>query len=111
MRNGSLLVMAVLFGLSAAVSADDASPAKAGEAQVQEQAQGTGVVKAIDKAGGSITLAHDPIEAFNWPKMTMKFKVSDPALLDTVAVGNKVEFSLQGKDMSKSRVTAIKVTG
>lgn len=104
-----LLLTTVLFGLSAANADDARNTVKPGEAQ--EQAQGTGVVKTIDKADASITLAHEPIKAFNWPKMTMKFKVSDPALLDNVAVGNKVEFSLQGKDMSKSRIIAIKVIG
>lgn len=74
-----------------------------------EQAEGMGVIKAIDKTTTTITIAHEPIEAFKWPAMNMKFKIADPKLLDAVAVGNKVQFILQGKDMMKSQVTALKI--
>lgn len=73
-----------------------------------ETAQAVGVVKALDKAAGTVTIAHEPIKSFNWSAMTMKFK-ADPKLLNKVAVGNKVRFTLQGKDMMKSTVTALSV--
>lgn len=72
-----------------------------------DQAQGVGVVKAVDLQAGTVTIAHEPIKSFEWPSMTMKFKVADPALLKGVAVDNKVNFTLQGKDMMKSIVTAL----
>lgn len=75
-----------------------------------EQAQGVGVIKSIDSQAGTVVIAHEPIKAFEWPSMTMKFKVADPALLKGIAAGNKVSFTLQGKDMMKSTVTALKVT-
>lgn len=74
-----------------------------------EQAQGVGVIKAVDPQAGTVVIAHEPIKAFDWPSMTMKFKVADPALLKGVAVGNKVNFTLQDKDMMKSTVTALKI--
>ncbi|MES2443419.1 MAG: copper-binding protein [Pseudomonadota bacterium] len=55
--------------------------------------KGTGTVTAIDKAAGKITLDHGPIPEVGWPAMTMAFKAS-PALLDSVAVGDKVAFDL-----------------
>jgi Cu(I)/Ag(I) efflux system protein CusF len=57
-------------------------------------AQGAGVVKKIDLQAGSITLQHGPIVALHWPAMTMAFK-ADPALLKTVTVGQKVNFTVK----------------
>lgn len=54
--------------------------------------KGTGVVTNIDKAGGKVTLKHDPIKSLNWPTMTMAFSVKDKAMLDKVAKDKKVEF-------------------
>ena len=69
-------------------------------------AKGTGTVKAIDKAAGTITLDHGPIAEANWPAMTMAFKAA-PGLLGSVEVGDKVAFDLALKDGS-GEVTAIK---
>jgi Cu(I)/Ag(I) efflux system protein CusF len=68
---------------------------------------GTGVVKSVDAAAGSITFAHEPIKSLNWPAMTMAFKVKDKSLLDRAKPGDKVQFTLvqSGKDYV---VTSIK---
>jgi len=73
--------------------------------EAAKTAKGTGTVKAIDKTAGTITLDHGPIPEAKWPAMTMAFKAS-PALLDSVAVGDKVAFDLALKDGS-GEVTAI----
>jgi Cu(I)/Ag(I) efflux system periplasmic protein CusF len=52
-----------------------------------------GEVKKIDKATGRITLKHGDIKHLDMPPMTMVFRVSDPKLLDSVAVGDKVRFA------------------
>jgi Cu(I)/Ag(I) efflux system periplasmic protein CusF len=54
--------------------------------------KGTGVVTNIDRAGGKVTLKHDPIKSLNWPTMTMAFAVKDKAMLDKLAKDKKVEF-------------------
>ncbi|WP_292625529.1 copper-binding protein [Novosphingobium sp. 17-62-19] len=68
-------------------------------------AKGSGTVKAIDKAAGTITLDHGPIAEANWPAMTMAFKAA-PALLDNIQVGDKVAFDLKLED-GAGEVTAI----
>lgn len=68
-------------------------------------AHGTGTVKAIDKAAGTITLDHGPIAEANWPAMTMAFKAA-PDLLDSVAVADKVAFDLK-LEGNAGEVTAI----
>lgn len=62
--------------------------------------KGIGIVKNINAADGIVTLAHEPIKSLNWPAMTMGFKVKDKKLIDNVAPGSKVEFTLvqSGKD-------------
>jgi len=70
-----------------------------------KSAHGAGTVKAIDKTAGTITLDHGPIAEANWPAMTMAFKAS-PALLDSVAVGDRVAFDLKLEGGS-GEVTAI----
>lgn len=59
--------------------------------------EGVGVVKKIDAKVGTVTLAHDPIKALNWPAMTMPFKVADKALLGQMKVGAKIRFQLNGQ--------------
>ena len=52
-----------------------------------------GEVRKIDTGTGRITLKHDEIKNLEMPPMTMVFRVSDPKLLDSVAVGDKVRFA------------------
>jgi Cu(I)/Ag(I) efflux system protein CusF len=63
--------------------------------QSSEPVIGSGVVKSIDKAQGTVTLAHDPIKSINWPSMTMAFKVRNKASLDSVKTGARVDFTLE----------------
>lgn len=60
----------------------------------------SGVVKKIDAAKGTITFAHEPIPALNWPAMTMNFAVQDKTLLSKTAAGKRatIEFRQQGED-------------
>jgi Cu(I)/Ag(I) efflux system protein CusF len=57
--------------------------------------QGVGVVTAIDAAGGTVSLDHEPIAAINWPAMSMQFTAEDPAMLQGLAVGDRVTFALK----------------
>ena len=52
-----------------------------------------GEVKKIDKAQAKITIKHGDIKNLDMPPMTMVFRVSDPKMLDSVAVGDKVRFA------------------
>ena len=50
-------------------------------------------VRRIDKESGKITLCHGEIKNMDMPPMTMVFVVRDKALLDGIAVGDKVQFT------------------
>ena len=62
--------------------------------------RGMGVVQSVDAANNSLTIAHEPIPALGWPAMTMAFKVDRPELLEGVGAGERIEFTLRGRDMS-----------
>jgi Cu(I)/Ag(I) efflux system periplasmic protein CusF len=51
-----------------------------------------GVVRKIDKDSGKLTIKHGDIKHMDMPGMTMVFTVKDKSLLDTVQVGQKVQF-------------------
>lgn len=65
-----------------------------------------GEVQRIDKAQGRITLRHGELKSLDMPPMTMIFRVADPAMLDRVAVGDRVRFDA-AKVGGQYTVTAI----
>ena len=80
-----------------ALSAVPAAPAFAHAGHdhgAPQSAEGEGVVRAINAQAGTVTVAHGPIAALNWPAMTMAFPVQSPALLNGVSVGSRVHFVL-----------------
>lgn len=56
---------------------------------------GTGTVTQVDAGAGTITIDHGPIEAVSWPAMTMQFNAERPAILQGIAVGDTVSFTLK----------------
>jgi Cu(I)/Ag(I) efflux system protein CusF len=71
------------------------SDVKAGEVH-----QGTGTVRSVDAAKGTVNLAHEPIPSLKWPSMNMTFKVKEKSMVEKLKPGQKVEFSFvqSGKD-------------
>lgn len=81
-----------------------ADPTNAAAAEIRT-GTGSGVVTAVDKAAGTLTIQHGAIADLEWPTMTMPFKVDPPSLLDTVKAGDRVEFDVT---TDGNRVTAIR---
>ena len=55
-----------------------------------------GEVRKIDEAAGKVTLKHGPIRNLGMDQgMTMVFRVTDPAMLKQVKVGDKVDFEAE----------------
>ncbi len=75
------LAIAVAFTTGAA-----AQPAQVGTA--------IGEVRRIDLDANKVTVAHEPIEAFNMRAMTMVLQAPERALIDKLAVGDKVKFTV-----------------
>lgn len=60
----------------------------------QQKHQGTGVVKAIDTAKGSVMLKHEAIKSLGWSGMTMEFAVRDRKLLGALRSEQRVSFEV-----------------
>jgi Cu/Ag efflux protein CusF len=74
-------------GVATAVPAQPAAAAPATEPLAD------GEVLKVDKGAGKLTLRHGPIPSLDMPKMTMVFRVKDPAMLDQVKAGDRVRFA------------------
>lgn len=57
-----------------------------------------GEIRKIDKDARKITIRHGAIVNLDMPPMTMVFQVSDPAMLDTVKVGDKIRFTAEKRE-------------
>ena len=65
-----------------------------------------GEVRKIDKEAGKITLKHGELKNLDMPGMTMVFVVKDKAMLDKLALGDKIKFKAIN-DSGKFTVTEI----
>lgn len=74
-------------------AARESAPAPAASATMSD-----GEVRKLDRATGRITLRHGELEHLGMPAMTMVFRVTDPAMLEKVKVGQKVRFSAERID-------------
>jgi Cu/Ag efflux protein CusF len=61
-------------------------------------AMSTGEIKKVDRNTGKLTIKHGPLVNLGMDGMTMNFKVLDPAMLDAVKVGDKVNFVAEEPD-------------
>jgi len=57
-----------------------------------------GIVRKVDKEAGKVTIAHGPIESLGMPKMTMVYRVQDPAMLAGLKAGDKIRFAADKVD-------------
>lgn len=86
----------LLLALSFAATAEDMPSMKMDgmnmeSSQVAATASAEGTIKAIDGERHSVTLAHGPVAALQWPPMTMGFKATEEQLKG-LQVGDKVDF-------------------
>lgn len=52
-----------------------------------------GLVKKVDKAAGTLTIAHGPLNGM--PGMSMAFRVKESAWLDQLKTGQKIRFAAE----------------
>jgi len=66
-----------------------------------------GIVTKVDKPNDTITLQHAEVKSVGMPAMTMAYKAKNSAMLNKVAPGDKVGFSLQQQLDNKYAIDAI----
>lgn len=93
MTSISTLALATALALPLAVSLPVvAQTTPAASAATAELADGE--IRKVSKDTGKLTIKHGPIKSLDMPPMTMVFTAKDPAMLDKVAVGDKVRFAV-----------------
>jgi Cu(I)/Ag(I) efflux system periplasmic protein CusF len=98
----ALLLMPLAVSLPAAAQTASSSAASA----VDDMSEGE--IRKVSKDTGKLTIKHGEIKNLDMPPMTMVFTAKEPALLDKVAVGDKVRFVVV-EDGGKMVVTDIQV--
>lgn len=117
MRKSPLALLgAAAIALGVAACSQPASPPEATEAPMTDMSTaapavtgpitGVGVVTAVDAVAGTVSLDHEPINAIQWPAMSMQFRAEDPSILSSIAVGDHVNFTLKSAT-DPSMITAI----
>ncbi|SDY87326.1 Cu and Ag efflux protein CusF [Collimonas sp. OK242] len=92
------LTLAVSFNLPFSAIAAEEVEKSSGVAEMKPAdaaAMSAGEVKKIDKETGKITIKHGPLVNLDMPPMTMVFRVKDPAMLDQVKPGDKINFVVE----------------
>ena len=69
-------------------------------------ASATGTVQSVDASAGTVTIDHGPVEALQWPAMTMTFQAPDVDLA-AIEKGDQVsfEFTSTGMDGTITSIT------
>jgi len=81
-----------LASLAQANDAHHAANAAAVSAESADAALTEGEVKKVNKDTGKLTIKHGELKNLGMPAMTMVFRVKDPAMLDQVKAGDKINF-------------------
>ena len=98
MKFRSLFLVVSLAAASVVSFAQASAPTSSSGTQAPAAVAGAmtdGEVRKIDKESKKITLKHGEIKNLDMPGMTMVFQVKDPAMLDAVKQGDKVQFKVE----------------
>ena len=82
------------YGTTAAALACALSIAGSAWAQAAQVGTAVGEVRRIDLDANKVTVAHDAIEGLNMRAMTMVMQAPERALIEKLAVGDKVKFTV-----------------
>jgi len=96
----AVISIACLLSASGSYAAGDSTADNAVGTTSAEggQAMTARLVKKIDRGAGKVTIRHGPIVNLGMPRMTMVFRVMDPAMLDRLKEGDKILFVAEKVD-------------
>jgi Cu(I)/Ag(I) efflux system protein CusF len=90
MKLSTFVIAAALAFPIAGVAMAQATPAPAAAVTLV-----AGEVKKVDKEAGKMTIKHGALANLDMPPMTMVFRVKDPAMLEKVKAGDKINFAAE----------------
>lgn len=77
---------------AAAPSTNETTTQASDQAGRQATSMAQGEVKKVNKDAGKITLKHGELKNLDMPPMTMVFRVKDPAMLEQLKAGDRINF-------------------
>lgn len=77
------------------------------EAATAKTYEGTGAIESIDVGANTVSMAHEPIAALQWPAMTMDFGVASPDVLKGVAPGEPLRFRFEDRGNGEFVITRV----
>ena len=94
-------LLCALTGMAVALAAQAQSPAApsappataAASSPAANAAWTAAEVRRVDRAAGKVTLRHEAIAQLDMPPMTMVFRVTEAAMLEVLAAGDRVRFT------------------
>lgn len=88
-------------------------PDTSSEDREEAGADTKGLIKSIRPEQGKIRIAHDPIDKYGMPPMTMVFQVEDPSLLSGLEKGQKIGFDVENtsKGFVVTRIVSLEEGG
>jgi Cu/Ag efflux protein CusF len=95
MKRIALTLLLSAFAVVAVAQHAHHAPSATQVAQASAKELADGEVRKIDKVAGTVIIKHGEIKSVNMGPMTMAFAVKSPALLDNLAVGDKVKFRVE----------------
>lgn len=87
-----------------------AALAFASSAWAGNEGSATGTVNKVKTDSETLNISHGPIAGLGMDGMTMDFNVMDPSMLEDVAAGDKIEFTVE-ETGGRYVVTDLKVVG
>ena len=91
-----LWALAMLASLSACNEMSNDSRVSVEDATVSgEQPVFEAVGQLTEMSESTVTIAHGPVPALDWPEMTMAFEAESSARTDDLAVGDRVSFTFR----------------
>jgi Cu/Ag efflux protein CusF len=88
----TVAAFAFTLPLAAAAQSGHATHHDGAASATAQTAMTNGVVRKVDKAAGSVTIAHEALTNLGMPGMTMSFLVKDRAWLDGLKEGARIRF-------------------
>ena len=90
-----------------AAQAPAAMPGMPERAQSGAEHMAQGTVSSVDRAAGTVTIAHGPVASAGWPTMTMSFELADPNTATELTPGQRVDFRFKTEAGGSAMVTQI----
>ena len=88
-----ILAASILVSFPMAAYADDAHHKNPETTPAVDATLTSGEVRKVDRDAEKVTIRHAPLTNLGMPAMTMVFRVKDPAMLDQMKEGDKIDFS------------------